>query len=492
MSNHIKHLTLHIFLLAVLLSSCTPRAVREAQEVVAHADSLREAHLYAQNEYDDSLSLAQAYETLKEIPLPFRGWLGLNSSYAHACYHYGRMLRAKDYHVEAMKVFIDATHSRTRDFHILGRIYSNMGSMCHLAGEYQLSYDMFAISADYFLQNGDTINYYYGLNDMALELAEQGKKDETLVLLENIEEKCTNTDVISLANLTKTVLYEEIRQHDSVIYYANLLSAAGKETATSAITKAQAFYHLQKYDSALYYAHLTLKLSSSLFDKDNAYYILIHCDSIFGGTDVYTLSSIRADNEKEIEIRHGKLSTAVQLLEQDIEYRSKYAERVMYVLLILAITLIVIILIAYKAHRKHKRFIQEKNASLYQLEQKNTLHLTRIQTMYAEIENRCNILVQSPNLKQELCWKEYGQMCRIADQLFYLFASKLQKEGLKEREIRLCLLVLLNLSHARIADMMFVEENSVGKLKERTAKRLSTSRKNIREKLLKITIGDES
>ena len=88
--------------------------------------------------------------------------------------------------------------------------------------------------------------------------------------------------------------------------------------------------------------------------------------------------------------------------------------------------------------------------------------------------------------------KEYGQMCRIADQQFYLFASKLQKEGLKEREIRLCLLVLLNLSHARIADMMFVEENSVGKLKERTAKRLSTSRKNMREKLLKITIGDES
>ena len=82
--------------------------MREAQEVVAHADSLREAHLYAQNEYDDSLSLAQAYETLKEIPLPFRGWLGLNSSYAHACYHYGRMLRAKDNHLEAMKVIIAA------------------------------------------------------------------------------------------------------------------------------------------------------------------------------------------------------------------------------------------------------------------------------------------------------------------------------------------------------------------------------------------------
>ena len=221
-------------------------------------------------------------------------------------------------------------------------------------------------------------------------------------------------------------------------------------------------------------------------------YILTHDDKSKDKKEIRQTSADRSDIQKLIEIRHGKITTAVQLLEQDIEYRSKYAERVMYVLLISTITLIVIILIAYKAHKKHKRFIQEKNASLYQLEQKNTLHLTRIQTMYAEIENRCNILVQSPNLKQELCWKEYGQMCRIADQQFYLFASKLQKEGLKEREIRLCLLVLLNLNHARIADMMFVEENSVGKLKERTAKRLSTSRKNMREKLLKITIGDES
>lgn len=468
--------------------------MREAQEVIAHADSLREAHLYAQNEYDDSLSLAQAYETLKEIPLPFREGLGLGSSYAHACYHYGRMLRAKDNHVEAMKVFIEATHSRTRDLHILGRVYSNIAEMCHLAGDYALSYDMFAKCADCFLQNGDTISYYYGLNEMAFRLAEQGKKDETLVLLDSITRNCNDKNVILKTWETKAEMYREISQYDSAIYCANQMQLSDWIGLTGIMIKAQSFYRLNEKDSALLYANLILNDPySSYQNRFNALYIVTNGDSTLSKERIREYASQREDiRYYEHEPKQNQLSQAVQLLEQDIEYRSKYAERVMYVLLISAITLIVIILIAYKAHRKHKRFIQEKNASLYQLEQKNNLHLSRIQTMYAEIENRCNILVQSPNLKQELCWKEYGQMCRIADQQFYLFASKLQKEGLKEREIRLCLLVLLNLSHARIADMMFVEENSVGKLKERTAKRLSTSRKNMREKLLKITIGDES
>lgn len=466
--------------------------MREAQEVIAHADSLREAHLYAQNEYDDSLSLAQAYETLKEIPLPLRNGLGLGSSYAHACYHYGRLLRAKDNHVEAMKVFIEATHSRTRDYHILGRVYSNIAEMCHLAGEYQLSYDMFAKCADCFLQKGDSSNYFYALNRMMFELAEQGKKEETLVVLDSITRNCNDKNVILKTWETKAEMYLNSCQYDSAIVIVDSMLRSGYNNPTGLLIKAQAFSFLGTKDSAVYYAEKVLETTKSLFDINNALYILTHDDKSKDKKEIRQTSADRSDVQKLIEIRHGKITTAVQLLEQDIEYRSKYAERVMYVLLISAITLIVIILIAYKAHKKHKRFIQEKNASLYQLEQKNILHLSRIQTMYAEIENRCNILVQSPNLKQELCWKEYGQMCRIADQQFYLFASKLQKEGLKEREIRLCLLVLLNLSHACIADMMFVEENSVGKLKERTAKRLSTSRKNMREKLLKITIGDES
>ena len=122
---------------AICLAACTPPVVREAKDVVSQADSLRADGKM----YEDSAQLAQAYEA-------FGKWKWFYADeYAHACYHYGRSLREKEHPVEAMQCFINATHSRTRDYPILGRVYSNMGDICHIAGEYSLSYDMFERSA---------------------------------------------------------------------------------------------------------------------------------------------------------------------------------------------------------------------------------------------------------------------------------------------------------------------------------------------------------
>ena len=133
-----KYSILVLTLAALLLSGCKSRAVEEAREVIAVADSLR-----AEGQgYTDSVVIAEAYNTLEK-------WQYLYpTDYVHACYHYGRLLRNNDDPVAAMQVFINGTHSRTKDYHILGRIYSNMGSISHLAGEYQLAYDMYSRSAD--------------------------------------------------------------------------------------------------------------------------------------------------------------------------------------------------------------------------------------------------------------------------------------------------------------------------------------------------------
>ena len=173
-----KKCVFHIGFLVILMlcSSCVSRGVREAQEVVAQADSLwHDGQMYG-IDASDSATLAQAYETLdkstafsrriREI-FPFAHSTSSLGTYSHACYHYGRLLREKDDPVAAMQVFINATHSHTGDYHILGRVYSNMGSICHLAGEFPLSYDMYEHCADMYLQNGDTLLYYYGLNNMA-------------------------------------------------------------------------------------------------------------------------------------------------------------------------------------------------------------------------------------------------------------------------------------------------------------------------------------
>ena len=75
--------------------ACAPQAVREAEDVVAQADSLWHAGKQYGIDEGDSATLAQAYKTLEAIPLPFREGLGLGSPYAHTCYHYGKLLRAE-------------------------------------------------------------------------------------------------------------------------------------------------------------------------------------------------------------------------------------------------------------------------------------------------------------------------------------------------------------------------------------------------------------
>ncbi len=115
--------------LCFALPACSVRALHEACNIVTTADSLRTAG----QTYVDSAHLAEAYTTLGRWR-----WF-YPDEYAHSCYYYGRLLREKENPVAAMKCFIAATHSRTSNYNLLGRVYSNMGGMCRQAEEYELA-----------------------------------------------------------------------------------------------------------------------------------------------------------------------------------------------------------------------------------------------------------------------------------------------------------------------------------------------------------------
>ena len=209
-----------------MLIACRP--VRDAQQTVATADSLRVNHGVA---YDDSLALADAYATLGSWRLIYP------DDYARACYYYGYMLRQHGDQVAAMRAFIAGTHAPYiqrviplpwfSNYHILGRIYTNMGVMCHLADDFELGFAMYEQSAKSFYRAGDTTLYYYGLNAMALELAEQKLHDETLALLDSIEQNCTDNGVLSKLWETKAILYYNLGQYDSTIYSSQELYSRG-------------------------------------------------------------------------------------------------------------------------------------------------------------------------------------------------------------------------------------------------------------------------
>ena len=475
---------------------CSSRAIHEAEAVVAQADSLWKAGLMYGIDAGDSLTLAQAYETLKEHSAfsrqlaevcPFVPCTSLLRTYAHSCYHYGKLLRAKEHPAEAMQALINATHSRTRDYHILGRVYSNMGSICHLAGEFQLSYDMYEKSADMFLQNGDTLAYYYGLNDMAYELAEQGNREETLALLNRISVDCNDNNALSWNNLIKAELYKNLKQYDSALYYANTLDYNTYYESTKLIIRMQSYLMMSSQDSAVYYAKQVLSISTDLFDRNNALYVLTNEDESQEKSDIRRTASERSDIQRLLEIRQGKLSQAVQLLEQNLAKTPDWQWLYTMIATIIVIGSCLLLYI-HRKRNQHKLLSQQVDdltsrtiAMQVKNEELSQSYSNNYNQIKEDIDHKCALLQDSGKIKKTLAWKNYHTMCTIVDKQFYLLASKLQsKQLLNETEIRLCILTLLDCGYDQMAELLYRSPSSMGTLKIRVAKKLGTTSKNLR------------
>ncbi len=427
-----------LLLAGMVGQGCSSRAIHEAEAVVAQADSLwHEGKQYGIDE-GDSATLAQAYETLGAYQFLSPFTFHPSSSFTHACYHYGKL----------------AIHSRTHDYHILGRVYSNMGSICHLAGDFPLSYDMYEKSANCFLADNDSLSYYFLLNDMAYELAEQGKKEETLRLLNNISANITDADIDVKIWETRAILYREECQYDSTIYYARKVLDRYYSDAPMLLATAQAYYFLAQYDSALVYANKVLATSDFYGDLYNALYIISHEDSTLTKAEILQLTSQREDIRfEEYEPVKEQLSRAVRLLEADINRKPDWT----WLYAVIATVLIIgscILLYVHKRRSQHKLLSQQVddlnkiNDSVKELHE----HIKKEYTEYkdnllTQIEQNYAVLTQSPNIFTDIHWKDYNALCQIINDNFGMLAAKLQGiYHLSEKEIRLCILVLLEIT----------------------------------------------
>ena len=498
-----KHFS-YICLFLLAFSSCSLRAVREAQDVVAEADSLWAAGQMYGRDSGDSATLAQAYEQLGNLS-PLRFPLSvfsfpLSASYAHSCYHYGRLLRNNDDPVAAMQAFINATHSHTRDYHILGRVYSNMGELAHMAGEFQLSYEMFERCANMYLHNDDSLLCYYGLYRMAYENAVLAKKDDCFLIIDSIIKQNINDDVLmSCCYLTKSKAYYMCHQYDSSIYYANLSLQYNPHESTGILLLAQNYSYLSQNDSSVYYAKQVLNYTSTLSDQNNALYILSNKDLKQDVEYVRQISANRADIQKQLEIRQGKLSQAIQLLNQDLNRKPDL--RWLYAIIAtLVLFSIVISCYVHDKRKKHTLISQKVEDLKAQTSETQKQHLQLLQEhqIYAnnkrmQIEQTCLILRSSDDLFKELQWKNYTALCKFIDEQFYFLATKLNNcQSLNEQEIRLCILVLLDIPRNQIANILLYAQNGIGKFKYRVAQKLGTEGKNLRNFLINLAIGESN
>lgn len=465
--------------------------VRDAQQTVALADSLRVNEGVT---CDDSLALANAYTTLGHWRLIYP------NAYARACYYYGRMLRNRNDQVSAMRAFISGTHAPYMqrvipipwfsDYHILGRIYSNMGTMSHLAGEFELSYEMYKTAAEQIIKTNDSTSYYYLLNDMAVELAEQKLTSETFTLLEIIEKECTSVEVLTKIWETRAILYQNIGQYDSAIYSANQLNIRDYYAATGYVIEAQSFWYKELYDSALHYANIALNHPySTTQDRYHMLYILINHDTIVSKQKIQALSAERADLDYEyVEPLLQQLSVAVELLLRDLNKKPYYLN---IGLLLCTLCLVGgITWASITSIKRHKRHLyaeteRERQKQFELRQQQETIRSQRV----ALLERNCAAIRNSEDIETTLCWKKYDQMCQYINDVFFLFVTKLTAVGkFNEYEIQLCVLVLLDLDYQTMSRILHHAQNGIGKAKFRIAQKLGTTTKNLRQILINLAI----
>ena len=457
--------------------------------------------------FDDSTKMAEAVKALEPVRFFYP------TTYAHANYYYGRLLRNHGNHPAAMQAFLRTVHSRTKDHEIKGRAYSNMGTMSHSVGEFALSYDMYERSATHFMLTRDTIAYTYARDAMAIELAELSMHDETLALIDGIVQECTYWPVVAKAYEAQAILYFNMEQYDSVLYSVDQLQAYGNHEPTGYVKKAQAFWCLANYDSALVYAKQVMDMpNASPRDQYNMLYILAYNDSTIDSEQIRQLSEERSDVDRYIiDPWLTQLTQATELLKIDIskkpDLRWLYA-----VILTLAILGLVLLVFVKRKRKKHQLISQQTeeilraNEKLFgELEDMQAMHDTlSIQTQQLEQQQKqlkeklsidINLFrktITKENINEALCWKDFNRMCTIVNQRMNGLADKLKAKNLTaEQEIRLCILVAIGVFDTQeMASLIPYGYDSFKTQKSRIAKRLSFEGRNMQKYLLKMALEE--
>lgn len=383
--------------------------------------------------------------------------MACSSPTAESYYRLGRELREADEPVAAMEAFMAATRVHSREYSFKARSWSNMATMCRMGERHDLAYQLYEQSLEQFALADDTIAQAYALNNMAWEQAVLGNKSAATSLIDAALALCSDTAVQHKVTESRAAACLYAGEYDSVFCYTRY---SPSPSPYFDILQAQAYAYLGNNDSALYYAKRVVTQTDNPRYLDNVYYILTYCDSTAQADEVRALAATRADVLMDLERNRADWIEAMLLAENALQPKPQTRKP-----LIITILVILLVLTAGIA------------VIVYRRKQTNSL------------EQQCRHLRNSTYLREELQWNSYPQFRAACDEKLSSIVTKLEQRGLSEREIRICVLVLIGLSYAQMADVLIRAESGIGKDKYMVAKRLGVSVKDLQTTLIQIACG---
>ena len=376
-----------------------------------------------------------------------------SSPTAEDYYRQGRQFREADQPIEAMTAFIASTRVSSREYTYKARSFSNMATMCRMGERHEMAYTLYENSLEQFVLAGDTLARAYALNNMAWEQAVTGNKQAATLLIDSALRVCPDEAVQAKVQESRAAACLYAAEYDSVLFYTGQTSSVYFD-----ILRAQAYTFLGRNDSALFYARKVIEQTDNPRYLDDVYYILSHCDSTAEVDDIRALADERTDIHRTLERGRADWIEAMNMAENALTTPDK-SHPWWYWPAWIAIVILILDAVSYGIHRR---------------KQANSL------------EQQCRLLHKSANLREELHWNTYSEFTAVCNARLSGIVDKLEQRGLSEHDIRICVLVLIGLSYAEMAEILYRAESGIGKDKYLIAKQLGVSVKDLQTTLFTI------
>ena len=456
-----------ILLVALLVMSCSSCARwREAKEVVAEAERLLEEGEIMQ----DTAVLAEVINILDNLIVRkiFKDEL------AKTYYLMGRNM--DDYchdFAAAADYYIEADRLQTTDLVLRGRINSCMGFLCKQDSCFTEALEFYLRSSCAFKESGNEWYYAHNLLNVAEQhvcLCEYAKADSVLQIAGSYDidsaYHARMVDVKALALYNQQIYDSALVMLLSIKDYPRNIEAR----CYSYMKTMHCYESLNQLDNAIIYAEYIISNSKNPAYRSNAYFYLMtnakwHND--INSLSIY--SHAREDEDRKLQHDTELCSQAIIKLQTYLE-ATNYTKLIISIVAALFVVLSTGIWLVYKCYRgvlqKHAKEKQDRRDLLVRRIYDHSIYFT-----------------------SNKVWQDYKKLREFANSHFDNMFYKLEDAyHLSEQEMKICLMVLLEYSNKQMAEILFVQPNTISKAKSKIAKQLNTSSTELRASLLDILV----
>lgn len=480
-----KHIC-NIVLAALLVMNCSSCARwREAKEVVAEAERLLEEGEIVR----DTAALGGVIRTL-ENPM---GWVFAREELTKAYYLMGRNL--DDYYhnfSDATDFYIKADRMKTKDWVLRGRINSCMGFICKQDSCFEEALEFYERANIAFERTGDKRRVANGLVSIAeqyVNLKDYAKADSVLKIAEDYDiDSAYYADILDVKAMA---LYNQ-QLYDSALVYLMNVEHYPRNMGTRCYNYhliIQCLFYMDQIDVAIPYAEYIIEHSHQAGFKSNAYYVLIKCAESYNQVEQLAYYSYLREDEDRLVQQYTKSYAEATAILKDYIFNP-------YPFLYLWIGVGCIILMGgvgvWIYRRKSKQVVAEKQQMEAELRTWKENILQKLDRDKEDIMNEKRMIIRNIIMEYadefaigKSVWDKDKDIFRLADSCFGFVIHRLKhKYNLRNSELKICLMVLLDFPTKDCVKMLSYTEKSYPTIKRRLAERLGTSSGEMRDFLI--------